>query len=127
MSFTHGSFTFTQLRGPLVVGPFDLDLQIGQFPGVNRESHLVGGVHGSEIHCSYTFSNYSSETNLEVALREVRQQIGVTADIVIDSRTYPDCTFLGFVEQPNARFRDGSGEHDWVTTGILRWRFAGIV
>lgn len=126
MAFTHGSLTFNGLRSPLQGPPPDLDLQIDRFPGVAGESHLYGASHGFELACEYIESGHASEAALAAVLKTFRQHVGTNATLTADSISYANVTFLGFFEQPGARFLDGSGEHGWITSGILRFRVAAV-
>jgi len=108
------------------IGPHDLPIAVGQFFGVEGESHIVGKRYGRHLVCEVTFSSYASRQALQAALDVMSSYAGsltgtVTQTIGGDTVPFADCTFLGF-EPSSPAFYEGSGVHGWVMFGALRWR-----
>ena len=108
------------------IGAHQLPVAVGQWFGVEGESHIVGSRYGQDLVCDVTFSSYATRQALQAALDTMSSYAGVltgtvTQSISGDVSTFADCTFLGF-EAARPAFFDGSGVHDWVMFGRLRWR-----
>lgn len=129
MSLSQNGFAFLSARHMPVVpsGPFDLPIVVGQFMGVKGESHIVGQPWGREITCDITIDGYATNQAIEVDLQTLDSKIGnltgdLTETIGAGTRTYDDCTFLGYQVFPPGIFYDGSGSNGWVCFLRLVWR-----
>lgn len=132
MSLTQDSYTFTgtsHLKHGLVIpeGDWDMGVEIGQFQGVVGESHLIDERKGRNLFCRAMLFGYSSLSELESAISEIRGKKGkltgkLTQNADSNDRDFDDCTFMAF-ETNREAFKDGKANGDnWCITGVLRWR-----
>lgn len=122
MSFSHADFTFTHIAGPIIEGPWETALQIGQFPGIRGESHIHHGPFGRDLSCEYTMDGFDDADAANTALEALHDHVGESGTLEFGSVEYERCTFLGF--QMQDRFVDGvTSKH--VISGQLRWRQRG--
>ncbi len=121
--FTSGSADHGMVRAS---GPHDLPIQIGRWFGVVGESHIIGEPDGRNLTCELTLQGYNTTTLLQSDLDALQTQAGqltgtLTETISGNSRTFAQCTFLGYAATAPA-FLDGSGVNGWVQFGQLLWR-----
>lgn len=128
MSLSHSGFSFDGSHGLIVpLQPFELPVVVGQFFGVRGESHIVGETFGRDISCDITFDGYADLEDLQADMEEIDSKIGVltgdlTETIGGKTRTFVDCTFMGYQQSPRGPFWDGSGQNGWVIDLRLFWR-----
>lgn len=130
MSLSQNSYGFLSKDHSMIraAAAFDLPIAVGAFFDVEGESHIIGSRQGRNLFCEITLDDYSTTTALETAVDELQSKVGtltgtITETISGNTRTFPACTFLGFVEQGEAFF-DGASQK-WVQFGRLLWRQRG--
>lgn len=128
MALSHDGYSFESAdHDPILpASEHELPIVVGQFFGVNGESHIIGEPVGRELFCAITLDGYNTNTLLQAAINTLSSKAGqltgtLTETISSNSRTFSQCTFLGFFPS-GPPFVDGSGVNGWVQSGFLRWR-----
>lgn len=124
MSLSHDGFAFLSALHTRVEPetPYDIDIGVRQFAGVQGELHLVDETKGRNLFSLLTASGYATPALLEAALQTIHAKAGkLTGTLTADGTTYVKCTFIG-IEPIEPAFQDGSGANGWVQRVRLRWR-----
>lgn len=123
MSFTIGSTTFSETHGHVFVGPFDAPFQTTHFPGAKGTIELRDQIKGRGLAIPYLVEA-SSIANLTSELNTLHQLTGqVNGTLTIDSTTYANVTFHGFV--PDGRIFKDQSSGNWLQRGTIMLRQTG--
>jgi hypothetical protein len=117
-------YTFGNLHGQIIEGPYLMPVQTLTTPGLIGEAHLIDEAKSRPLSCYFRLSGYSTYGNLVSALTTLDSKIGKLVGSVILTgtlaSTWPRCTFVGF-ERSRVPTYDGSGQNGWWIEGQLRW------
>lgn len=128
MSLSHDGYTFEDApHKPVRHGSSpEPQIVIGQFFGVNGESHLIHpATGGRDLWCQILLSGYETTAAMQTAVETIEAKVGVltgtlTETIDGNNRTWEQCTFLG-IDLPEDIFNEP--HQNWThLDAVLRWR-----
>jgi len=126
MGLSHDGYTFggSSFHGDIVAeSDVQAELVEEKFFGLAGAVHVLGAPGGRTLHCQYDLVGYT-QVNLGNQLLAISQKVtALVGTLTITGNiggTYPKCTFLGYVHEP--QFFDGSGVNGWCCFGRLFWR-----
>lgn len=130
MSLVHNGVTLfgDNTHSDVFEAPYDFPVQIGQWFGLQGESHLIGQTHGRELFCEVDATGYATPGAILTAMTALRNYINqpLHGDLVITfpsggTNTEPSCTFTGLHKvQPG--IRHNPVDSTYYTKLIMTWR-----
>lgn len=125
-TITHDGYVFPGLHGEIQRGDPDAPVIVGQFVGVQGESHLLDETKGRDLRCETLLTGYATKAACDAALDAVANKANrltgtLTEEVGAGTTTYPSVTFRGYTTIHGPRY-DGSGLNGWSSKIMLRWR-----